>query len=58
MNNKNCGTCFFRRVSVYGPLYDTVKLSCKFGYKLNTLLQPAIDNCWKEWKLKKTEKLK
>ena len=49
---ENCGTCFYRKVSIYGPLYDTLKLSCKKGYKLNTFVQPSEKDCWKAWSKK------
>ena len=49
----NCGTCLFRKTIICGPDYDTIKLSCKNGYKLNLLLQPAKPDCWKEWDIKK-----
>lgn len=52
---KCCGNCLFRKTIIYGPDYDTVKLSCKHGYKLNSLLQPVKENCWKLWNHKEVE---
>jgi len=48
-----CGNCLFRKTIIYGPNYDTVKLSCKKGYKLNSLLQPVKENCWEEYNIVK-----
>lgn len=45
---ESCGNCLHKKVAIYGPKYDTAKLSCKHGYKLNTLLHPAKDDCWAE----------
>ena len=55
---KCCGNCFYRKTEVYGPEYDTIKLSCKKGYKMNTLVQPDKKDCWRQWEKKAIFNLK
>ena len=47
-----CGNCFYRKIILYGPKWDTVKLSCRKGYTMNSMIEPVEKDCWRLWSKK------